>query len=118
MLPIDPTRRFKNYIVQGPDKKTTDRLSPPDDQRRSRDRRPAADRALDGRWPRVLTERPRRSASASIRPLSETQFVPLETADLDRLFGGRRATPSPDDPDEPRTRGQHRNESAASSSPG
>ena len=29
MLPIDPTRRFKNYIVQGPDARSSDRLSPP-----------------------------------------------------------------------------------------
>jgi len=29
VLPIDPTRRHTNYIVQDPEKKTSDRLSPP-----------------------------------------------------------------------------------------
>ena len=48
LLPIDPARRFKNYIVQGPDARSTDRLSPPATSDALLIVAPAADRPLVG----------------------------------------------------------------------
>ena len=45
VLPIDPTRRFKNYVVQGPDGKTTEPAQPAGDERLAGDRRPRSSSA-------------------------------------------------------------------------
>jgi hypothetical protein len=86
LLPIDPARRFKNYIVQGPDERSSDRLSPP-----------ATSDALlivapqqIGAWSVSASGEDGTKAVLGFSvnpPLSESQFSLLEKADLDRLFG-------------------------------
>jgi hypothetical protein len=85
-LPIDPARRFKNYIVQGPDARSSDRLSPP-----------ATNPTLEivapqqiGNWT-VNASGGEDGAKATLGfsvnpPLSESQFTALSEPDLDRLF--------------------------------
>jgi hypothetical protein len=86
VLPLDPAHRYKNYIVQGPDRKTSDRLSPP-----------AANDSLlivapqpPGQWV-VSASGPEGTGTKlgfSVNPpLSETEFTTLEARDLDALFG-------------------------------
>lgn len=88
VLAIDPTRRYKNYIVQDPDKKTSDRLSPPANS----DALVVVAPQQLGNWSVSAsgTEGNAQVIGFSVNPpVAETQFVPLETADLDRLFGGK-----------------------------
>jgi hypothetical protein len=86
VLPIDPTRRFKNYIVQGPDSRPSDRLSPP-----------ATNDALVivapqgiGQWSVMAAGDDGAKATLGFSvnpPQSESHFSPLEKRDLDALFG-------------------------------
>jgi hypothetical protein len=86
LLPIDPARRFKNYIVQGPDARSSNRLSPP-----------ATSDALlidapqqIGAWSVAASGDDGAKASLGFcvnPPLSESQFSQLAKADLDHLFG-------------------------------
>jgi len=88
VLSIDPTRRLKDYAVQDPSGKTVETLSPP-----------AGSDSLVISAPQQLgnwslkgtgTEGGAEVIGFSVNPPeSETQFVPLETADLDRLFKGK-----------------------------
>jgi hypothetical protein len=85
-LPIDTTRRFKNYIVQGPDARPSDRLSPP-----------ATNDALVivapqpiGQWSVLAAGDDGAKATLGFSvnpPLTESQFSALEKRDLDALFG-------------------------------
>jgi hypothetical protein len=88
VIPLDPARRAKNYTVQGPDRKAGDRLSPP----ATGDSLVIVAPQQIGHW----TVRPSPDDTTgdvigfSVNvPLSETQFVPLETGDLSSLFGGK-----------------------------
>ena len=88
VLPIDPTRRFKNYIVQDPAKKTSDRLTPPANS----DTLVVDTPQQLGNWTVSAsgTEGNAQVIGFSLNPpVAETQFVPLETADLNRLLGGK-----------------------------
>ncbi|HMB07657.1 MAG TPA: BatA domain-containing protein [Isosphaeraceae bacterium] len=86
VLPLDPTHRYRNYIVQGPDQKTSDRLSPA----------PASDSLLIvapqpiGQWT-VSASGPEGTGTTlgfSVNPpLAETQLTALGAGDLDALFG-------------------------------
>ena len=96
VLPIDPGRRLKNYIVQDPEKKS-ERLSPPS----------GAESLLIsspqqlGNWSVKAsgTDGSADLAGFSVNPpIQETQFVPLETDDLNRLFKGKDRYALADDP--------------------
>jgi hypothetical protein len=86
LLPIDAARRFKNYIVQGPDARSSDRLSPP-----------ATSDALlivapqqIGAWSVAASGDDGAKASLGFSvnpPLSESQFTVLAKTDIDHLFG-------------------------------
>lgn len=98
ILPVDPTKRNKNYIVQDPDKKTSERLSPPANS----DALVIVAPQQVGNWSVNAsgTDGSSETLGFSVNPpLSETQFVPLETADLDRLFGGKDKYALADDPE-------------------
>ena len=86
LLALDPNHRFKNYIVQGPEAKTSDRLSPAS----TSDSLSIVAPQPIGQW-KVTAATPegdRMTLGFSVNPpLSETQFTPLEEKDLDRLFG-------------------------------
>ena len=86
ILAIDPTRRFKNYFVQHHEAKTSERLSPPV----TNDSLVIEAPTPPGQW-RVTATGPdneKDEMGFSINPpLGESEFVPLEKADLDRLFG-------------------------------
>jgi hypothetical protein len=86
VLPLGPTHRYKNYIVQGPDRKTSDRLSPS----------PASDSLLIvapqpiGQWTVSASglEGTGTTLGFSVNPpLAEIQLTALEARDLDTLFG-------------------------------
>jgi hypothetical protein len=91
ILPLDPNRRAKNYTVaselsklseQGPSKQ---RLSPPVTSDAL-----VIDSPQVGQW--TVTGDGAEAAAARMGfsvnvPITETAYVPLETADLDALFG-------------------------------
>jgi hypothetical protein len=86
VLPIDPTRRFKNYIVQGPDTRSTDRLSPP----ATNDALVIVAPQQIGPW--SVTASDENGAKADMGfcvnpPLAESQFTQLTKQDVDALFG-------------------------------
>ncbi len=86
VLPIDPTRRFKNYIVQSADGKTTERLSP---SATTDSLIVVAPQAI-GHWTvsSSTSDGDKTKMGFSVNaPLAETEFVPLESGDLDSLFG-------------------------------
>ena len=77
LLPIDPTRRFKNYIVQAPDPRSSDRLGPPATRDTLDRAAPSRSGPLDRSRHRRRTG-PRSSwASASTRRVRVT-VVPLD----------------------------------------
>jgi hypothetical protein len=98
VLPIDPSRRYKNYIVQDPEQKPFLRLSPP-----------AGNDSLVIPAPQQLgnwsvkasgTEGNGEVIGFSVNPpVRETEFVSLETEDLNRLFKGKDRYALADDPD-------------------
>ena len=89
ILPLDATRRYKNYIVQDPDKKSSDRVTPSENSD-----------ALMVEAPQHLGNWTVRASGTegngvvtgfSVNPaVAESEFVPLETADLDRLLGAKK----------------------------
>ena len=97
VLPIDPTRRLKDYVVQDPKGKAAESLSPPAGSDSLVDLGPAAARQLVGEG--VGDRGGGEVIGFSVNPpVSETQFVPLETADLNRLFPGKDRYALADDP--------------------
>jgi hypothetical protein len=98
ILPIDPTKRFKNFTVRNGDGKTTDRLTPP-----------ATSDALVivapqpvGPWTVTASggDGGKETQGFSVNvPIRETQLAALEKADLDVLFGkdGYQVAESPED---------------------
>jgi len=88
VLPLDPTRLYKNYIVQDPERKSTERLSP----LQNSDALVVEAPQQIGNWA-VSASGTGAQGSVSVTgfslnpPVSETEFVALEAADLDRLFG-------------------------------
>lgn len=97
ILPLDPEHRAKTYSVQDPEKKTSESLSPP----------PTSDR--------IVIEAPQQLGNWVVKgqgangteemlgfsvnpPAAESQFVSLEEADLNRLFGGKDKYALVDDP--------------------
>ncbi len=88
-LPIDPSRRFANYVVKGPgESSSSDRLSPT-----------ASTTSLEIEPPRELgpwsvlasgADGGRESLGFSVNaPPTESQLVPLESKELDALFEGK-----------------------------
>ncbi len=98
VLPIDPTRRLKDYGVQDPKGKTVETVSPPSG---SDSMFVSAPQQL-GNWSVKGTGN---EGSVDVLgfsvnpPVSETQFVPLETSDLNRLFPGKDRYTLADDPE-------------------
>ena len=89
ILPIDPAHRYKNYIVQDPDKKSSDRLSPPENS----DALVIFAPQHLGNWTVRAsgTEGNGTVTGFSVNPsVSESEFVPLEKAELDRLLGEKK----------------------------
>ena len=91
ILPIDSTRRFKNYLVQyeGPTQEEPDPLSPP----ATSDSLVIVAPQPMGQWKVTATgpDGEKGTTGFSLNPpLSETQLAPLEKADLDVLFGGEK----------------------------
>jgi hypothetical protein len=86
VLPLDLAHRYKNYIVQGPDKRMSDRQSPP----ASNDTLLIVAPQPPGQWT-VSASGPEGTGARlgfSVNPpLAETEFAPLEPHDLDALFG-------------------------------
>lgn len=89
ILPIDPTRRFKNYTVQDPDRKSSDRLTAPDN---SAEIVVVAPQQL-GNWSVKASGSEGNGTVLGFSvnpPVTETQFVPLEKGDLDHIFGEKK----------------------------
>lgn len=88
VLPVDPTRRSKSYLVQGPDEKSRDRLSPV----ASGEMLLVVAPEQIGHW-KVTGDSElggKETFGFSVNgPAAESQFTPLEVADLDRLFGDK-----------------------------
>ena len=79
ILPIDPARRFTNYIVQGPDAKTTDRLTP---RRRTTSLVIVAPQPL-GQWTVAASDPDGRSRTLGFSvnpPADESQLSPCSPA--------------------------------------
>jgi hypothetical protein len=97
VLPIDPSRQFKHYVFAGGEAKTTETLSPP-----------VSGDALEivapplGHWTVTATgpEGAKAIMGFSVNPpLAETRLTPLQTRDLDALFGGTDRYELADDPE-------------------
>jgi hypothetical protein len=86
IIPIDPSKKFTNFVVQGPDKKTSQQLSPQVSTPTLVIQTPQA----LGQW-NVVASGPGRTPETlgfSINPpVAETQVKALEKRDLDALFG-------------------------------
>jgi len=83
ILPVDPTQRLKNYVMQSADGKTTERLNPPDDSL-------VIVSPPLGQWTVTAsnTEGLKSVIGYSVNPpLAESSYLPMETSDLDTLFG-------------------------------
>jgi hypothetical protein len=83
VLAVDPTRRFKNYVVQEDGKTTFEKLNPPVDSL-------VIVSPPIGQWTVTATNSEGESTKMGYSvnpPLSETSYVPMETGDLDTLFG-------------------------------
>ncbi|GAC1464728.1 MAG: hypothetical protein NVSMB9_03670 [Isosphaeraceae bacterium] len=96
VLPLDPTQRLKDYIVQDPERKTSERLTPPE---RSDSLVVVAPQQL-GNWSVKAsgTEGNERVMGFSLNsPVSETQFAQLDEENLNRLFGGKKQYTLADD---------------------
>ncbi|MGE3817898.1 MAG: BatA domain-containing protein [Isosphaeraceae bacterium] len=87
-LPLDPAKRSKSYLLQGPDGKSQARLAPT----ASGDLLLVVAPEQLGHW-KVSGETEaggRETFGFSVNgPVAESQFTPLETADLDKLFGDK-----------------------------
>ncbi len=87
LIALDPTRRSKAYVVEDPAKKTSDLLRPP----AGSDSLVVVAPQQVGNW-RVKGQGAAGNEETfgfSVNPPAiESQFVPLETKDLDALFGG------------------------------
>ncbi len=87
-LPNDPSRRFTNYSVLGPESKTPYRLSPPNGNE------PLVVPAPQfiGQWKVTASGSDGKTATLGFSvnpPVQETESLPLETAQLNMLFGGK-----------------------------
>jgi hypothetical protein len=98
VLPLDPSRRFKSYYVEAPDRQGSEMLTPP----------PASDTLVVvgpqflGNWTVRATNsegKEGRTGFSVNPPLAETRFEPLLTADLNTLFGGKDRYALADDPE-------------------
>ncbi len=88
IVPVDPSRRFKNYVLEGgPEGKIVDTLSPP-----------ATSDSLviptpqTGQWRLTATGPKGEKATMGFSvnsPESETNLAPLEKQELEQLFGGK-----------------------------
>jgi hypothetical protein len=86
VLPIDPTRRFKNYMVQHQNSQTGDPLSPP----ATSDALVIVAPQAIGHWSVSATgaDGSKTAMGFSVNPpASESDFSPLKKAELDTLFG-------------------------------
>jgi hypothetical protein len=98
ILPLDPTRRYKTYSVQPPDKAVPEDINPPTG---SDSLVVVAPQSL-GNWSvrATATEGKDGATGFSVNPpLAETQFTPLKTEELDVIFGGKDRYALADDPE-------------------
>ena len=87
IVPIDPARRFKNYIVQGPEHKASERLTPTANSDSL-----AIVAQQPGQWTVVASGDDGKSETRGFSinaPAEETRFAVLENPDLEKLFGGK-----------------------------
>lgn len=88
VLPLDPTRRLTNYVVQGPDAQTSDRQTPAGT---SSSLVIVAPQAI-GQW--TVTGSGQGGVKDTLGfsvnpPVAETSLTALDEEQLDRLFGGK-----------------------------
>lgn len=86
IIPIDTSRRFTSYVVQGPDNKTSDRLSPLVSNPSLVIQAPQ----VVGHWSITATGQGRSPQILGFSvnpPRDEAVVAPLEPKDLDSLFG-------------------------------
>jgi hypothetical protein len=96
ILPIEPSRRYNNYIVQDPAKKSSDRLIPPEGSNLL-----VIAAQQRGNWTVKASSGDGKEETLGFSvnpPVAESQFVPLEATDLDTLFGGKDKYALADDP--------------------
>ena len=87
LLKLEPTARYTNFLVTGPDPKTKPRLIPSPSSEFLEVVEPPDLGHLVGQGDRGRQSRRRCWASASTLPDGESQFAPLEKPDLDTIFG-------------------------------
>lgn len=83
VLPVDPTRRFKNYVMQSEDGKTTERLNPPVDSL-------VIVAPPIGQWTVTASNSEGEKALMGFSvnpPGSEMSYAAMEASDFDALFG-------------------------------
>jgi len=87
LLALPPNSRFQNFLITGPDEKATERLSPPSPGEPLR----IASPQFLGQWTVTALgpgeERTQMGFSLN-PPRAEGRYTPLETADLETIFGG------------------------------
>jgi len=88
LLAMPANARYQNFLITGPDEKSTERLSPPSPGEPLR----IASPQFLGQWTVTALgpggEKTRMGFSLN-PPRSEGRFAPLETADLETIFGGK-----------------------------
>jgi hypothetical protein len=97
-LPLDPTRRFKSYYVEAPDRKGGEMLNPS----ASSDTLVVVAPQFLGNWTIRATSSEGKEGKSGFSlnpPLSETVFAPLSEADLISLFGAKDRYALADDPE-------------------
>ena len=86
LLTLGPGVRFQNFLVTGPDKKTTESLAPSANS----DVLEIIAPQLLGQWTVTAKDADNRQTKLGFSvnpPVTESQFVPLEPDDLDAIFG-------------------------------
>jgi len=104
-LPIDPSRRYTTYTIQGPGAETADRLGEPVQGAGLLITAPP----LIGQWTVTASgpDAPARTLGFSVNPpVPETRLAPLSGDELDRLFGGKDGYVLADDTEEGLKRAQ------------
>ena len=100
VLAVDPTRRYKKYIVQSPDQK--DGAGDPQNAPEGGNSLVVVAPPRLGNWGVKASGSDGKADALGFSvnaPEDEARFVPLEAADLDKLFGGKKQYALADDPE-------------------